>query len=137
MTLEYTNDTTYVQSTIARELEVDDDKGMKLSEAVPYLNDNQDHANYTRTVPDSVSEMKSDFYDVMSDEDAPAIIATTFTTNEGYPYNMSYSHALCVTGQTANGASFRLHDPILNAAIPESYYITASNIYVGLSNYIA
>ena len=137
MTLEYTNATTYNQSTIASELGVDNTAGLKLSEAVSYLNNKQNHANYTQIVPDSVSEMKNDFYDIMDGEDAPAIISTIFTTNEGYPYNMSYYHALCVTGQTANGASFRLHDPIYNAAVPESYYITASNIYVGLSNYLA
>lgn len=81
--------------------------------------------------------MKDDFYAILANEDAPAIICTIFTTAEGYPYNMTYYHALCVTGQTANGATFRLHDPIYNVNIPESYYVSASNIMIGLSNYIA
>lgn len=137
MTLKYVNGSAPTQSAIATALGVDNSSGVPLSEAVPYLNNNQTNANYTQIWPNSVSTMKSDFYSILNDEDAPAIICTIFTTDEGYPYNMTYYHALCVTGQTANGASFRLHDPIYNVNVAESYYITADNIMVGLSNYIA
>lgn len=137
MTLKYINGSAPTQTIIAGDMNVDNNSGVTLTVAKEYLNENQSSASYVQTWPDTVSEMKNDFYDIMYYEDAPAIICTIFSTADGYPYNMNYYHALCVTGQTENGASFRLHDPILNASIPESYYVSASGIMVGLSNYIA
>lgn len=137
MALKYINGSADTQATIADAIGVNDSSGVPLSEAVPYLNNKQSNATYTQIWTSSVSVMKDDFYAILADEDAPAIICTIFTTAEGYPYNMTYHHALCVTGQTANGATFRLHDPIYNVNVPESYYVSADNIMVGLNNYIA
>lgn len=137
MTLKYVNGSSPSQSSLADSMGVDISSGVPLSEAVPFLNNEQSRAGYTQIWPGSVSAMRDDFYAIMKNENAPAIISTKFSTDEGYPYDMNYHHALCVTGQKADGESFRLHDPILNANVPESYYITPSNIKVGLKSYIA
>ena len=137
MTMQHTTGNSASQSDLADSMGVNDNAGVRMDAAVIYLNNNQTATQYTQISPDSVTDLKSDFYAIMKNDDAPAIISTIPTSDAGYPYDLTYHHALCVTGQKSNGSSFRLHDPIYNADIAESYYINASNMMVELSNYIA